>query len=153
MFLLVGMLFISTTSTVLAEDTSLTTINYDETQDEVIILDSDTDITIFGLSPSGEALYNKTISSATWIVRDGEISLSIVWKDDIFNYSYSSVFQLLVNIFSGSSKWPDTSTANGTMRDQFECHYKFATSKKPWNLEPWRTYVGYARTVLAACNP
>lgn len=39
-------------------------------------------------------------------------------------------------------------------RDQLVCHLATVGYwKNPWNLEAWRPDVGYARTVLAACNP
>ncbi len=39
------------------------------------------------------------------------------------------------------------------MRDQLVCHVNFAVGKPEWFLEPARPAVGYAATVLAACNP
>ncbi|GAA4534279.1 DUF2599 domain-containing protein [Amycolatopsis samaneae] len=49
------------------------------------------------------------------------------------------------------------SVNHNNMRDQFLCHYDFARigapDKPSWNLEQWRPDVGYARTVLARCNP
>ena len=39
-------------------------------------------------------------------------------------------------------------------RDQLVCHAaNVGIWKTPWNLDSWRPDVGYARTVLAACNP
>jgi type IV pilus biogenesis protein CpaD/CtpE len=52
----------------------------------------------------------------------------------------------------------DAPNANSAgMHDQFLCHWNFARviepNKPSWNLEPWRTAVGYAATVSALCNP
>jgi len=39
-------------------------------------------------------------------------------------------------------------------RDQLVCHaVNVGIWKSPWNLDSWRPDVGYARTVVAACNP
>ncbi|MCM6772363.1 DUF2599 domain-containing protein [Nocardia sp. CDC159] len=50
---------------------------------------------------------------------------------------------------------PDADTPG--MYDQFRCHWEWARLVKPnkpsWNLEPWRTAVGYDATVQAMCNP
>lgn len=52
--------------------------------------------------------------------------------------------------YAVDSNW--TSNRSG-MRDQYMCHRNFAKDKVPWNLEPDRPDVGYARTVAARCNP
>jgi hypothetical protein len=39
------------------------------------------------------------------------------------------------------------------MWEQFRCHVQFAATKQVWHLEPWRPALGYAATVVAACNP
>ncbi|AYY15670.1 DUF2599 domain-containing protein [Actinobacteria bacterium YIM 96077] len=43
------------------------------------------------------------------------------------------------------------------LRDQFRCHVEFARIDEPhkpsWNLEMWRSDVGYRATVLHRCNP
>jgi Protein of unknown function (DUF2599) len=46
-----------------------------------------------------------------------------------------------------------TATIRHSLVDQLHCHAVFASSKPRWDLEAWRPNVGYARTVLAACNP
>ncbi|WP_330180607.1 DUF2599 domain-containing protein [Nocardia sp. NBC_01503] len=50
---------------------------------------------------------------------------------------------------------PDADTPG--MRDQFICHWEWARLVQPdkpsWNLEPWRSAVGYQETVNAMCNP
>ncbi len=46
---------------------------------------------------------------------------------------------------------PDADTPG--MRDQLVCHVRFTPAKQAWFLEPDRPAVGYAATVLAACNP
>ena len=39
------------------------------------------------------------------------------------------------------------------MRDQFRCHFAFASNKPKWTLEEWRRDVGFPATVQAKCNP
>lgn len=41
----------------------------------------------------------------------------------------------------------------GSLSNQLKCHAVFAPRKPLWNLEAWRPDVGYADTVLHACNP
>jgi hypothetical protein len=46
-----------------------------------------------------------------------------------------------------------TGSIRQALVDQLHCHAVFASAKPRWNLETWRPDVGYARTVLALCNP
>jgi hypothetical protein len=46
-----------------------------------------------------------------------------------------------------------TREVRGSLSDQLRCHAVFAQGKPLWNLEAWRPDVGYAATVLHACNP
>jgi hypothetical protein len=58
--------------------------------------------------------------------------------------SYNKLYQT----YSGS-KWP----SNDSMKHQYICHYEWAPNEYEWNIENWRPDVGYASTVLNACNP
>jgi Protein of unknown function (DUF2599) len=40
-----------------------------------------------------------------------------------------------------------------SLRNQLRCHAVFVPDKPTWDLESWRPDVGYAKTVLAECNP
>jgi hypothetical protein len=40
-----------------------------------------------------------------------------------------------------------------SLANQLRCHATFASNKPVWDLEAWRPNVGYADTVLHACNP
>ncbi|AFM15406.1 Protein of unknown function (DUF2599) [Mycolicibacterium chubuense NBB4] len=50
---------------------------------------------------------------------------------------------------------PDAATAG--MKDQFDCHWKFAEIFEPgkasWNLEPWRPQVSQDEMLKTGCNP
>ncbi|WP_206207681.1 DUF2599 domain-containing protein [Virgibacillus indicus] len=37
--------------------------------------------------------------------------------------------------------------------DQYSCHYGYAATKNPWNIEPWRPDVSTLATIIAKCNP
>ena len=39
------------------------------------------------------------------------------------------------------------------LQEQYQCHVNFAAAKNPWNLEPWRSAVGYIETTKKGCNP
>jgi hypothetical protein len=53
------------------------------------------------------------------------------------------------DMHSSSSYWGNESG----LENQYKCHSAFARTKTPWHIEPARADVGYAATVLAACNP
>ena len=40
-----------------------------------------------------------------------------------------------------------------SLYNQFRCHAKMAQDKPTWNMESWRSNVGYQATLAAACNP
>lgn len=66
-------------------------------------------------------------------------------------YTVDKAWDTVVRKFYAvDSNW--TSNRSG-MKDQYMCHRNFAPNKVPWNLEPTRPDVGYAKTVAARCNP
>lgn len=91
------------------------------------------------------------------------------------NTFYTKVVQnsgsqgLYISVYPAQIKWNaysgDTIYANyraivpsayqgNKWRDQLVCHAaNVGIWKSPWNLDSWRPDVGYARTVLAGCNP
>lgn len=103
--------------------------------------------------------YSQYFSSASWITRSGMISLSVQPKNLVLKASGSpnvtaairtDSFNKLQARHSGDSKWKNTSS----MRNQYLCHVDLAQRfKTPWNLEPHRPTVSYAKTLKAFCNP
>jgi hypothetical protein len=59
------------------------------------------------------------------------------------------MFYEIVKKFGQSEHWSN----NRGMINQLTCHLYAAREKPEWNLEPWRPYVGYSKTVAAGCNP
>lgn len=59
------------------------------------------------------------------------------------------MFYEIVKKFGQNEHW----TNNRGMINQLTCHLAIARNKDTWNLEPWRPYVGYDKTVAAGCNP
>jgi hypothetical protein len=59
------------------------------------------------------------------------------------------MFYEIVKKFGQSEHWSN----NRGMINQLTCHLAIAREKPEWNLEPWRPYVGYNKTVSASCNP
>lgn len=59
------------------------------------------------------------------------------------------MFYEIVKKFGRNEHWAN----NGGMINQLTCHLAIARDKETWNLEPWRPYVGYDKTVSAGCNP
>lgn len=59
------------------------------------------------------------------------------------------MFYEIVKKFGQSEHWSN----NRGMINQLTCHLYIARDKPEWNLEPWRPYVGYSKTVAVGCNP
>lgn len=97
--------------------------------------------------------FSQWFSGGLWIDRGGDISLSLThtgWAytgcpTGLITWSWNTV----VNKFSSTKHW----TNEQGMADQYQCHVNFATTKNPWNLEPWRPNVGISATIQAKCNP
>lgn len=97
--------------------------------------------------------YSNWFNSSSWITRDEGISLSINHKNWAFagietgpiSWSWNTLFSKHQN----DAQWKN---AQG-IKEQYMCHVNFAANKNPWNLEPWRSQVGYNETVACSCNP
>jgi hypothetical protein len=98
------------------------------------------------------------IQSATWVYRYSadypfnEWMLSLVPTAcgryiDPSETAY--MFYEIVKKAGQSKYW----TNNRGMINQLTCHLYAAREKPEWNLEPWRPYVGYSKTLAAGCNP
>lgn len=59
------------------------------------------------------------------------------------------MFYEIIKKFGQSEHWSN----NRGMINQLTCHLYIAREKTEWNLEPWRPYVGYTKTVASGCNP
>jgi hypothetical protein len=59
------------------------------------------------------------------------------------------MFYEIVKKFGQNEHWSN----NRGMINQLTCHLYAAREKPEWNLEPWRPYVGYDKTLAAGCNP
>lgn len=60
-------------------------------------------------------------------------------------YSWSAV----VSKFGKSKKWKNTES----MKNQYHCHWYFATVKSEFNLEPSRKVTNWFNMVTSLCNP
>ncbi len=87
------------------------------------------------------------VLQTTWLKRSGTRSLRVTptW---VARGWFSGGDQIWAEVVE---REPDADTPG--MRDQLVCHVRFAPAKQAWFLEPDRPAVGYAATVLAACNP
>ncbi len=87
------------------------------------------------------------VLETTWLTRQGTRSLRVTptWVARGWLSGGDQVWAEVVE------REPDADTPG--MRDQLVCHVRFAPAKQAWFLEPDRPAVGYAATVLAACNP
>jgi len=100
-------------------------------------------------------LFKDLIDSASWIYRKGvgfTLSVSPSGWLRAFAGSYPA----------GSAAWDELYdkyrarglTVNlGGMRDQLICHVQIAAFKTTYNLDEWRSDVGYAQTLNSKCNP
>lgn len=101
--------------------------------------------------------FSTYFSSGSWITRDGVKSLSLKHKSYLTTSTdvgeagvkKADSWNKVKSKFSSSSNWYNT----GGLKDQYDCHFGFAKSKNPWNLEPSRPDVSYAVTVAKLCNP
>lgn len=109
--------------------------------------------------PIDSYTYSDYFTSAKWITRDKEISLSVYPKTtsplitshgNVQMVHATRAFSHLKSKWSGSSKWKNTKA----MEAQFHCHVMGAGKMKtPWNLEPHRTETSLTKTILNGCNP
>lgn len=101
------------------------------------------------------------IKSVTWINRGGTHpwSASVTptkcgsWLGGGFQ---DGAWQELIEKTPKSKHWDKKAgtTKSLSMYNQYFCHADWAGGlKSPWNLEPTRKNVGYAKTVKALCNP
>ena len=96
-------------------------------------------------------------SEVKWIDRGAFRSLSLSQKPYLTNSNNLALDRVkridawdkVLKSHGNDFQWSNT---NG-MKNQFNCHYDFATKKSSWNLEPQRPNVSYFSTILAGCNP
>jgi len=101
--------------------------------------------------------YSSYFSSGKWITRSGVVSLSLTHKSYLHSGStndrilkLADSWNKVVKKHSDDKKWKN----KAGLEDQYACHYNtISAAKNPWNIEPSRPNVGYAKTVLKACNP
>lgn len=103
--------------------------------------------------------YSDYFSNCEWISRSGEISLSIYWKDYLFEgndsanilmYKAGKAWSALLKRHVSAEEWDNTDS----MEAQFHCHVMTIGSlKKPWNIEPWRTETDINVVISCGCNP
>lgn len=100
--------------------------------------------------------FKSCFKSGKWITRKGVVSLSlkpnatlrasmITGSSSMRKYSWNSV----KSKFSSSKKWKNTTS----MKNQYECHWYFASYKSEFNLEPSRPTTTWANMVAKLCNP
>jgi hypothetical protein len=99
------------------------------------------------------------IKSVVWITRDGKASASVTptWCGATGGGGFQwGAWSEMVNKTPNSRRWDKKYGTNTywSMYNQYFCHADWAGPfKTPWNLEPWRPNVGYAKTVAKGCNP
>lgn len=100
-------------------------------------------------SATARTTYPALVRDASWVTREGERALVVSPTAYLREHAQTDV---------ADEAWrrvvaavPEADTPG--MRDQFVCHAQFASTKDAWYLEPARPAVGYARTVMAGCNP
>lgn len=117
-------------------------------EDEEAVYPLSGELSLYGVDD-----FSQWFSSGSWVNRENGICLSLAhtgWAytgcpTGLITWSWNTV----VNKFSSSSHW----TNEQGMAEQYQCHVNFATTKNPWNLEPWRPAVGVFETIEKECNP
>lgn len=100
--------------------------------------------------------YFDYFSSSNWMTRSDGVTLSIYWKDYLFEgtgnvvmYKAGKAWTALKNVHGNDSNWKNTDS----MEAQFHCHVSNAGKlKKPYNIEPWRTETNMAVLIKCKCN-
>jgi hypothetical protein len=110
------------------------------------------------LQPSVAQNCSEYIQSGKWVYRfssdyqfnEWMLSLTPSACGRYINASETAyMFYEVVKKFGQSEHWSN----NRGMINQLTCHLYIAREKPEWNLEPWRPYVGYSKTVATGCNP
>ncbi len=104
--------------------------------------------------------YSDYISSGKFISRGDGPSLSLTWKDYLFDQRADNANMLAAkagiawnNIVWKHSNHPMWDNPQ-SMEKQWHCHVIFAgESKNPYNIEPWRTETNLANVINYRCNP
>jgi hypothetical protein len=99
-------------------------------------------------------LFLNLIARATWVSSGSGRTLQVAptsWaRLNGGSYSVGALgWRELYSKYRGSG----LTTNLNAMRDQFICHQQFAFWKSTWNLDEWRSDVGYPKTVTNLCNP
>lgn len=94
--------------------------------------------------------FSQYFTKSEWITRADGISLSLY---PIYAFPTNSALYAAWDTVVSKHKNDKNWSNEAGMKNQFHCHNDFASSKRPWNLEPWRPNVSYAATVAAGCNP
>lgn len=129
--------------------------------DNVLELDIETD----NLQPieielfASATYYSTYFSSGKWITRSAPYPVSLSLKHKPYltggsnavaaNARMNDAWSKVIAVHSGNAKWKNAAG----LKKQFQCHFNHAWKKNPWNLEPGRPNVSYAKTVAAGCNP
>lgn len=100
--------------------------------------------------------YFDYFSSSNWMTRSDGVTLSIYWKDYLFEgtgnvvmYKAGKAWTALKNVHGNDSNWKNTDS----MEAQFHCHVSnVGKLKKPYNIEPWRTETNMAVLIKCGCN-
>ena len=96
------------------------------------------------------------INKAEWVDRTAEggltLSLEPTWCGR--NFDSESGYKEAISKASSNSQFPssDRNSSNQTykykvMRQQYLCHFQFATAKSRWNIEPWRPLVEWRQLI------
>lgn len=91
----------------------------------------------------------RLIEEAVWVQREGETALRVRPAPPLRRcalsapelYGWSEVLEVA----------PEADTP--AMRQQYECHLRFASQQEDWHLEPWRPVVDSRELLLTRCNP
>lgn len=94
--------------------------------------------------------FSQYFTKSEWISRADGILLSLY---PIYAFPTNSALYAAWDTVVSKHKNDKNWSNEAGMKNQFHCHNDFASSKRPWNLEPWRPNVSYAATVAAGCNP
>ena len=100
--------------------------------------------------------YSTYYQETKWIQRGAMESLSIVYKKSAISNSrgidqiiVTDMWDKLVDKHQKDLKWGNEKG----LKNQFSCHFYFATEKKEWNIEPIRKSDDYWTTIMKSCNP
>lgn len=111
--------------------------------------DGDTEATTATSEPDDCDPDQPLVDSVEWVTRDGADALRVIPNDALRDCGIRAPDALGWNQVIEAA--PDADSP--AMRQQYDCHVRFAWMQDEWHLEPWRPEVSQTELIAARCNP